>query len=136
MDSRTANFYSHPSYQFRGSGYPIFAGSRRQRGGSILGALKSLVVPVLKSTGKSIGKSALREVTNLAKDVALDTISGKNVKQSLMRHGKRRAINLAKKSAREGANAFGSLMTSSRKRPAKMTRTNKSKRRRVTGRLF
>ena len=44
---RTAAFYSRPSYV--GAGFPVFAGSRRQRGGSILGALKSMVGPVLSS---------------------------------------------------------------------------------------
>ena len=37
----TAAFYSRPSYV--GGAGPIFSGARRQRGGSVFGALKSIV---------------------------------------------------------------------------------------------
>ena len=57
---RTAAFYAGPSY--RGSGFPVFSGSRRQRGGSILGAIKSMVMPVLGT----IGKSALKQAVGFA----------------------------------------------------------------------
>ena len=134
---RTASFYSQPSYRLSGGGgFPIFAGSRRQRGGSLLGSLKSVVVPALKSTGKAVAKTALNEAIGLAKDVAADAFTGKNIKQSLLRHGKQHAINFAKQSARHGMRALGKAGTSSRKRPAKMKKTNKAKRRRVGRKLF
>ena len=133
---RTAAFYSHPSYQLTGSGFPIFAGSRRQRGGSLLGSIKSMVLPALKSTGKALGSNALREAVGLAKDVAGDVFAGRNIKQSLMQRGKKRALNVVKKSALQGLKQFGVARSASRKRPAKVKRGKPAKRRRVGKRLF
>ena len=53
MSDRTAAFYSGPSYTFRGAGFPVYSGSRRQRGGSILGALARNVLPALGKTALS-----------------------------------------------------------------------------------
>ena len=92
----TAAFYSGPSYGQRGSGFPVFAGSRRQRGGSILGALKSLVLPALSN----IGKSALKQAVGLASDVAGDVMSGRQVGQSLKQHGVRRLKNVGRSGLR------------------------------------
>lgn len=90
---RTASFYSRPSYY--GAGFPVFAGSRRMRGGSILGALRGIVTPLLKN----VGKNALKQAVGFASDVADDVISGRNFKESLKSHGKRRAINFGKSAA-------------------------------------
>ena len=74
MDT-TARFYSQPSY-IGGGGFPVFAGSRRQRGGGILGSLAKLVLPVVKSVRKSVLRSAGNEAFGLARDVAESALSG------------------------------------------------------------
>ena len=84
---RTAHFYAHPTYAQRGSGLPIYSGSRRQRGGGVLGAIKSFFMPILGNLAKRGTVNAL----GLAEDVAMDAFSGKNVKESLKTHGVNRA---------------------------------------------
>ena len=89
---RTAAFYSAPSYQYRGAGgFPVFAGSRRQRGGSILGSIAKVAMPILGN----IGKAALGQAVGLAKDVAGDLAQGRNIGQSLKQHGLKRLKNTA-----------------------------------------
>ena len=51
MDDTLA-FYSRPSTEYRGGGFPVFAGSRRQRGGGIFGSLKRFFLPIAKNVGK------------------------------------------------------------------------------------
>ena len=87
MTDRTAAFYSAPSYTFRGSGFPVYSGSRRQRGGSILGALARNVLPTL-------GKAALGQALGLAGDVVSDVMKGRKVTDSLKSHGLRRLKNV------------------------------------------
>ena len=53
----TVDFYSRPS--FRRSGFPIFSGSRRQRGGSVLGSLKKIFASTTKTVGKKLLSRAL-----------------------------------------------------------------------------
>ena len=89
---RTAAFYSAPSYHYRGAGgFPIFSGSRRQRGGGILGSLAKMAMPMLKT----VGKAALGQAVGFAKDVATDIAQGRNVKQSLKNRGLKRLKNTA-----------------------------------------
>ena len=95
---RTASFYSQPSYQFKGAGFPVYAGSRRQRGGSILGALSKMVLPVLSTVGKNVGRAALNQAMGFAKDVMGDIARGGDIKQSLKQHGLKRLRNVALKS--------------------------------------
>ena len=85
---RTTNFYSQPSYA-RGGAMPIYSGSRRQRGGGILGALKNTLLPILF-------KSGAKNAFGLAKEVVGDVVRGGNVKESLKRRGINRAINFGK----------------------------------------
>lgn len=111
MMDRTAAFYSAPSYHFRGAGgFPVFSGSRRQRGGGILGALAKMVMPVLKN----VGKAALGQAVGFAGDVANDVMSGQNFGQSLRRRGKKRLMN----TARSGLSAVMQGSTPSGKRRA------------------
>ena len=111
---RTASFYSRPSYY--GAGFPVFAGSRRMKGGSILGALKGIVTPLLKT----VGKSALRQAVGFASDVADDVISGRNIKDSLKSRGKSHAIKFAKGAASTALSSAKSALggtSNQRKRP-------------------
>ena len=89
---RTAQFYSQPTYM-QGGVMPVFAGSRRQRGGSVLGALKSFVMPILGRLGKRGAKAAMK----MAKNVVDDVMTGKKVTTSLKQHG----INAAKRFGKE-----------------------------------
>lgn len=88
---RTANFYSRPSHDFHGGSFHVFSGSRRQRGGSIFGSLKKFFSPI----AKSLGSAALASGIGLVKDVAQDGMLGKNLKDSLIKHGKARGRNFA-----------------------------------------
>jgi len=80
---RTAAFYSQPSYVQRGLGLPVYSGSRRQRGGSVLGALKGFVMPVINQ----VKKSAKGEAWRLAKGLAADAIRGRNLTESVKTRG-------------------------------------------------
>ena len=131
---RTAHFYASPSYVGRGAGFPIFSGSRRQRGGSILGSIKSLVLPTLATVGKHVGKTALSEAVGLAKDVVGDVVKGRNIGQSLKQHGLKRLKNVGKSGLQAVGskfNPFTSSKRSKRKRNTTSTRQPAKKRRRV-----
>ena len=88
MDATQA-FYSAPSYLYRGSGFNVFAGSRRQRGGSVLGSLAKMVMPVLGA----VGKAALGQVAGLANDLVDDAARGRSFRQSLKQRGLSRLQN-------------------------------------------
>lgn len=123
---RTANFYSQPTYVQRG-GLPIYSGSRRQRGGNVLGALKNFFMPILGSAAKRGLKSAV----GLAKDVVTDAFAGKNIGQSFKNRGITRAKRL-------GMDTFNDVVqrvqgrpkatTPSRKRARKTKAKQKAKR--------
>ena len=116
--SSTATFYFGPSYAFRGSGFPVYAGSRRQRGGSILGSLARNVLPTL-------GKAALGQALGLAGDVVSDVFKGRKVTDSLKSHGLRRLKNVGM----AGIRAFSGNTKApkvSRKRPLKKKNKKKS----------
>ena len=74
----SAALYSRPSYV--GGAGPFFSGARRQRSGSVFGALKSIVSPLLPGVGHSIKKNVMNNALGLAADVKSDT----KIKQSLM----------------------------------------------------
>ena len=126
---RTASFYAQPSYT-RGAGLPIYSGSRRQRGGSVLGALKSFFMPLI---GK-VAKRGVSSAVNVAKNVALDAITGKNLTQSLKRRGINEAKSLGIDIAKDAFNAVtgrrqnASKGMKSRKRPSSNKARQKSKR--------
>ena len=64
-----------------GRGYPVYAGTRYQRGhglGSICGSLFKSAVPLLKRGAKTLGREALKTGLNLASDV----MEGQNVTQA------------------------------------------------------
>ena len=121
---RTANFYSQPSYH--GGGFPIFTGARRQRGGGIFGALKTMLMPIAKSALKR----GLKGAVNVGMNVANDMIEGKNFKQSITQHGKRELKNVAQHTMR-GVKKAVMPGTAPRKRPVISKAKQKSKRRRL-----
>lgn len=122
---RTAQFYSGPSY---GGGIPIFTGARRQRGGSILGALKSFFVPLVSGFAKKGARAAM----NVAQNVVGDAISGRNVKTSLKQHGIKAAKRLGGEMLSSAVGQMNSVLGPniiSRKRPAPRKAKQSAKRR-------
>ena len=97
MDA-TANFYSRPSYH--GGSFPVYSGSRRQRGGGILGALARIALPMAKRFGTAALRTAKREGLKLGANVVSDLAQGRNIKDSLLEHGKAAATNVGKKTLR------------------------------------
>ena len=117
---RTANFYTQPTYVARGGALPIYSGSRRQRGGNVLGAIKSFFMPILAK----IAKRGVRSAASMAKNVAFDAFLGKNIKQSV----KNRGINEAKQLGMDAVNEMFRQISRPRKRaPRKRAATNKPK---------
>ena len=129
---RTADFYSRPSHDFRGgAGFHVFAGSRRQRGGSVLGSLKGLFMPI----AKDLGKAAVATGVALAQDVVRDKMMGKNLKSSILEHGKARGLDFAKtavKSAAKGGllGKLTSMFGKGNRRASRRLRRKSLKRRR------
>ena len=66
-----SNFYAAPSHM--AGGFTIYSGSRRQRGGNLLGSLGRLLVPAGKAIVKRVGQKAaeMAAATSLS-----STISG------------------------------------------------------------
>ena len=110
-----AKFYSSPHHV--GSGV-VYSGARRQRGGSALGALKSMVLPIAKTVGpkliKKVGKIAKRQLFGLATDLIADKVSGKNMTDSLKSHGKSRLL----QGATQGLKTIGNMINPPKTRRA------------------
>ena len=119
---RTAEFYSRPTYAFRGAGFPVYSGSRRQRGGSVLGSLKKFIVPF----GKNLLKTGASQALGLAADVANDVMRGRSLKSSLIQHGKARAKNLGKAALAQGIQSVRGMVNNGTS-PALRKRRNRSK---------
>jgi len=117
---RALNFYSNPTYA--GAGFPVFVGSRRRRGGGILGILKSIAMPMLKGV---VSKGATQAL-GLASDVAGDLMAGRDIRSSLKSHGARRAKRL-------GADVLQSAANSLSKRSASLPPLAKRPRNRFKG---
>lgn len=94
---RTSNFYANPTYG--GGGFPVFVGSRRRRGGGVLGILKGLAMPMLRK--------GATQAFGMAKDVAGDMMAGRSLKSSLMKHGMRRAKRLGSDVLQTAMGSFG-----------------------------
>ena len=118
MDN-TAAFYSCPSYAHIGGNVPIFSGARRQRGGSIFGAIKRFFLPVISAFGKKIARQGAKQAIGLAKDVAKDAFMMKNIPDSLKEHGKKRALNLGRYAADEGLTELQKLVGAGYEEPPK-----------------
>ena len=79
-----------------GRGYPVYVGTRYQRGhglGSIFGSLFKSAVPLLKRGAKTLGREALKTGLNLASDV----MEGQNVTQAAKSRLKSTGQNLLQK---------------------------------------
>ena len=108
---RIANFYAQPSYV--GAGFPIFSGSRRQRGGNIFGAIKNMFMPIVKSVLKRGAKAAIGAAGHFAGDV----LAGRNAAQSAKRNAKRVMVTTGKAAMNELANRISPPAKRPRLRP-------------------
>ena len=128
---RTASFYAQPSY---GGGFPIFSGSRRQRGGGIFGALARIALPFAKRVGSSLLKNGVRQAVGLAQDVASDVVAGKNIGQSIKSQGKSRLKQFGRRAIKTGTKELRNFTSAgpkaSRKRKASQKKTPPGKKRR------
>lgn len=128
---RTAAFYMRPSYDFHGSGFPVFMGSRRQRGGSIFGSLKRFFTPI----AKNVGRTLLSHGVGLAKDIASDALAGKNIKESILSHGKERAKDFGTSTLKQGLGALTNMVGQGRRRRRRRGIMKKRKKRSVLRRV-
>ena len=128
---RTAAFYSQPSYVQRGGGFPVYSGSRRQRGGNIFGALKRLIAPILGNVKNTAVRHAKRQAWNMAKDVAFDAFRGRNIGESLKERGIHHAKQLGKDVLRDTTRSITRPNLRKRKAPAKTVKRTRGKRRKV-----
>ena len=120
MADPTAHFYSQPSYI--GAGFPVFSGSRRQRGGNILGSLSKLILPALKAAGRAFLHRGSREAIGLAGDAGIAALSGRGkagVMQTLRNRGLKRLSNAGKAAFGSAYNTYHRQHLSS---PPKMPR--------------
>ena len=95
----------------KGGDFPVFRGSRMQRGyglGSILSGVFRTAIPFLKRGAKALGKEALRTGVNIGQDV----LSGQNLRTAARQRGLESIRNVAKKSTRR-------LSSKTRSTPAK-----------------
>lgn len=70
----------------KGGDFPVFRGSRMQRGyglGSILSGMFRTAIPFLKSGAKALGKQALKTGVSIGQDV----LNGQNLKTAARRRG-------------------------------------------------
>ena len=77
-----------------------FSGIPYQRGnglGSLFRGLFRVLLPVVKSAGRAVGKQALRTGAQIASDL----VAGESLKSSVENRGRRGASNLLKKAAAE-----------------------------------
>ena len=98
-----AEFYARPSYM-NGGAFTIYSGSRRQKGGGILGSIRNALMPAgrtamkaLKSlarnkTVRGLAKQAVKRGTQVLTNVAVDALQGQDIGQSFKRHGKEAAL--------------------------------------------
>ena len=128
---RTATFYAQPTYNQNGGGLPVYSGSRRQRGGSVLGAIKAFIMPFLSGVKNRVIQQAKAEGTKFAKGVAKDAVQGKNIIQS----AKTRAIHgvkqLGKNVAHDTTRALTGTTSRKRKPAGQKRKPTIAKKRRV-----
>ena len=97
-------------------GFPVFRGSRMQRGygvGSVLSGMLRAAVPFLRKGAQALGKQALR--TGL--DVGRDVLSGRKLKDSARQRTMQTMRNVMENAGRRTAGG------SARRRPAQKNRT-------------
>ena len=117
-----------------GSGLPVFAGARMQRGhgiGSVLGGLFRSAVPLLKRGVSTLGKQALRSGLGFAGDL----LQGRSAKEAAVERSREAARNLLKKATSVASPTVrppGTPHRGIKRRSPKKTGSSKKVKRRVT----
>ena len=123
--NRTHDFYSRPSY-VGGTGFPVYSGSRRQRGGSIFGATLRQVLPDGATVKKAVGKQVLGFVGDVAKDV----MRGESAGDALKNCAKERAAGILSKGVKNLSGIAGKAIARQLKKSAPSNQHRPAKRRR------
>ena len=116
-----------------GSGLPYYKGPPYMRGhglgGLLSGVLRSTIVPMLKSTGKTL----LREGVKTGTEILSDAIKGKSIKSSASERIGQSAQRLTKKATRKIRDRLDSIPAFPPPPgiPIKRKRKNQTKKRRV-----
>ena len=108
----------------------MYSGSRRQRGGGILGALARIAMPMAKRLGTSVLRTAKKEGLRLGANVVSDLAQGRSIKDSLVDHGKTAARNISQKTLANVANTVAGNNNGRKRRRKSVTKQN-SKRPRI-----
>ena len=119
-------------------GFPVFRGSRMQRGygiGSVLSGLFRAAVPFLRKGAKSLGKEALRTGINVGQDVlngqnlkkAVRSRAGQSVKK-MIRNSEQTPVSRSKPRKAPGRRAKKGLKGKTRGKSVISSRTEKAKR--------
>ena len=116
MMNRTHEFYSRPSYV--GGGFPVYSGSRRQRGGTIFGATLRDILP-----DTATAKRALKRVaTRYTNDVAHDVKSGDSVKEAMSERAKELTSNLLSRGVKKITSMAGRAVSNKLRGPTRRRR--------------
>ena len=123
--NRTQQFYAHPSYV--GGNFPVYSGSRRQRGGSVFGSALRNILPDKSTVGKAVGQQLLGYVS----DVARDVMQGQSIGDAMKERAKERAASALSKGVKQISHMAGQAIARKLKRPAPTPVSRPAKRRRV-----
>ena len=108
---------AYQSYYLNQIGHdgPYFSGAPFQNGyglGGIFSSLAKLIMPLIKSGAKAIGKQALKGGLGFASDV----LAGKNAKEAAVEHAKMAGSSLLRQAAGRNRKAPGRVQKKRRKR--------------------
>ena len=118
-----------------GSGLPVFHGREYQRGygiGSVFSGLSKLVMPLIKSGAKALGKQALQSGTQVLSDV----LQGQNLKQAALRRSKEAGRHLLETASERMLTPPGERVNINRKKRKKTISSKRTKRRKVINDIF
>lgn len=98
----STDFYAAPSYMT--TGYTVYGGYRRQRGAGVFSLLRKMMAPVgrqafkgikamaNKKTVQNITKKVAEKEAEVAATVAIDTLQGRNVGDSIKERSREAAL--------------------------------------------
>ena len=129
------NPYEDYYLQQAGTGLPVFAGVRSQRGHGLLSGLARMVIPLLKQGGKTLLKEGVRTGAHILGDV----MSGQNLQAAARQRVKQGGQRLLQQAAHSVLGADGTLPSASHHHhpappgmPATTTTTTTGIKRRMT----
>ena len=147
------NPYEEYYLEQAGSGLPVFAGMRSQRGHGLLSGLARMVIPLIKKGGKTLIKEGVRTGAHILGDVMsgqnLQTAARQRVKQGgqrLLQHAAQSVLGAGEKKTPTPATAAAPpgmpavrikrLMTKPGHQSAKRRRTGRTIRKQASSDIF